>query len=238
MAHVPIYAHRGASGYAFENSFTAFIKAKLLGADGIEFDIQRSNDDVLVVFHDLHLARLTGVKKFIFDCSAEELGQYKLGYRFSRLFSSKKIPTFEEVMKWANEQQMAVNIEIKESLLMDPTPLIAALLTTELSGNSHFSSFHEELLQLVKVLRPNVETALIVTKKFNWDTLGSCTYIDVVHASKKYYKRRYLKACDYAGKGIRFYGIQGNEDFLKQPHPAVIGWITDYPDRVRKQQKQ
>ena len=236
MQHIPIFAHRGASGHALENTLVAFMKAKLLGADGIEVDIQRSKDDILVVFHDIDLIRLVGVKKIIYNCTLDELQQYKLGRRFRRWFSSKRIPTLEEVIKWVNEHQMPINIEIKESLLKDPTALITALRTMQLPENSHFSSFHEELLKIVKEIRPDIDTALIVTKKFDWNTLGELAHIDAVHASKKYYKRHNLKACDEVGMGIRFYGIEGNESFLKNPHPAVIGWITDYPEKVRQQQ--
>lgn len=236
MSLVPIYAHRGASGHAIENTFAAFKKAQILGADGIEIDIQRTSDNQLVVFHDINLSRLTGIKKYIFNCSLEELQTYKLGSRFFRLFSSEHIPTLDEVLNWANEQQYPVNIELKQSLLEDPTVLATALLKMELPLNSHVSSFHEELLRLTKEIRPDIETALIATRFLNWMTLGDLPHIDAVHASKKYYGRKYLKACDYVGKGVRFYGIKGNEPYLKNPHPAVKGWITDYPAKVRKQQ--
>lgn len=237
MSEIPIFAHRGASAYALENSFAAFKKAKLLGADGIEIDIQQSSDDVLVVFHDADLVRLAGIKKSIADCSVEELQQYKLGRRFSRIFSRNRIHTFEEVMKWANKENMAVNIELKKPLLKNPQILKTQLSQIEIMQNSHISSFHLELLQLVKEIRPDVETALIVTKKFDWASVGLLDEIDAIHAHKKYYKQMNLKTCEEASKGVRFYNIKGNENFLKNPHPAVIGWITDYPDRVRKQAK-
>lgn len=38
--NISIFAHRGASGYALENTFKAFEKAKKMGADGIELDVQ------------------------------------------------------------------------------------------------------------------------------------------------------------------------------------------------------
>ncbi len=60
---IPIFAHRGASGYALENTFKAFEKARKLGADGVEIDIQLTKDDELIVYHDLDLFRLTGKRK-------------------------------------------------------------------------------------------------------------------------------------------------------------------------------
>lgn len=238
LKRVPIFAHRGASGSTLENSFQSFVKAKQIGADGIEFDIHCSSDDVLIVYHDSNLKRLSGVDKYIDDCTAEELRKYKLGTRFGRFFAPKKMPLFQEVVDWANEHKMPVNIELKKSLLKNPTALILALSNLQLPTGSHVSSFYEELLIIVKEVQPDIETAIIVTKAFNWETISTQGHIDAIHANKKYYKPLILKLCDEAKKGIRFYGIKGNESFIRKPHPAVIGWITDYPNRVRKQQNR
>lgn len=51
--HKPlIIAHRGASYYALENSFEAYDLALTQGADYLEFDMQMTKDDVLIVEHD------------------------------------------------------------------------------------------------------------------------------------------------------------------------------------------
>ena len=47
-----VQAHRGASGYAPENTLPAFQLAVDMGADGIECDIHQTKDGVLVVCHD------------------------------------------------------------------------------------------------------------------------------------------------------------------------------------------
>ena len=47
-----VWAHRGASGYAPENTLDAFRKAVEMGADGIELDVQMTKDGELVVIHD------------------------------------------------------------------------------------------------------------------------------------------------------------------------------------------
>ena len=69
MNNIPIFAHRGASAYALENTLKAFQKAQKLGADGIELDLQLSKDSIFVVFHDLYLFRLTGVRRLVSDCN-------------------------------------------------------------------------------------------------------------------------------------------------------------------------
>ena len=43
-----VWAHRGASGYAPENTLEAFQKAVEMGADGVELDVQLTKDGELV----------------------------------------------------------------------------------------------------------------------------------------------------------------------------------------------
>jgi glycerophosphoryl diester phosphodiesterase len=53
MARRPlVLGHRGASAVAPENTLEAFVRARALGADGVELDVRRTADDVLVVHHD------------------------------------------------------------------------------------------------------------------------------------------------------------------------------------------
>jgi len=47
-----VFAHRGATGPAAENTLEAFLEARRLGADGVELDVRRSADGALVVHHD------------------------------------------------------------------------------------------------------------------------------------------------------------------------------------------
>ena len=237
MKTIPIYAHRGVSNSSVENTLAAFKKAIALGADGIELDVQLSKDGVLVVFHDMNLKRLAGKRRNVADCSFEELRSYKLGSRLQRIFSHHRIDAFQDILDWANEEKIALNIELKESLLLNEASLRQFLATIRIPKNSHFSSFHDRLLIIVKEERPEMETAYIITKKFNWAAISDYHFFDMIHAHKRYYKHQYLKYCDEAKIGIRFYGVTGSEGFIKNPHPAVLGWITDFPDKVRKAQQ-
>ena len=67
------YAHRGASSYAPENTMSAFYLGLRRGANGIETDVQRTKDGVLVLFHDDTLKRVTGQEGSIQDYTYEEL---------------------------------------------------------------------------------------------------------------------------------------------------------------------
>ena len=44
-----VYSHRGESKYAPENTMSAYYLAYLVGSDGIETDLRKTKDDVLVL---------------------------------------------------------------------------------------------------------------------------------------------------------------------------------------------
>ena len=50
-----VIAHRGASGYEYENSRAAFRRAVMLDADGVELDVHATRDGAIVVHHDAEI---------------------------------------------------------------------------------------------------------------------------------------------------------------------------------------
>ena len=54
-----IIAHRGASGYAPENTMEAFKLAIEMGADAIETDVHLTKDGEVVIIHDEKVDRTT-----------------------------------------------------------------------------------------------------------------------------------------------------------------------------------
>jgi glycerophosphoryl diester phosphodiesterase len=103
-----IYAHRGVSVAVAENTIQAFQRAKMLGADGVEFDVRLSQDTQVVVFHDTTLERMTvGVeKRCVADVPSDELCQITLGL-------GGTIPLLRDVLTWAETNNLALNIELK-----------------------------------------------------------------------------------------------------------------------------
>ena len=67
------YAHRGASEYCPENTLLSFYTGVYMGANGIETDVQRTKDGVLVLFHDDDLKRIFGLETSISDHTWNEL---------------------------------------------------------------------------------------------------------------------------------------------------------------------
>ena len=55
MRRPHVIAHRGASGYEYENSRAAFRRAVMLDADGVELDVHATRDGAIVVHHDAEI---------------------------------------------------------------------------------------------------------------------------------------------------------------------------------------
>ncbi|WP_102691432.1 glycerophosphodiester phosphodiesterase [Rummeliibacillus pycnus] len=239
MSRPLVFAHRGASANAIENSLEAFDLALEMKADGIELDIQTTKDDIPIVIHDLNLRRLTGKNSLVSSLSLEEIKRLRVGKLFVRRFKGPRILTFDELLTWHKNHPVPLNVELKESFLDNEKALKTTIEKCKDIRDLHFSSFHSELLEKAKRFAPNIETALIATKYLNWDQLDQLTFIDTIHANKsRYYRERYLDACARQGKKCRFYNINGNEKYITSPHQAVIGWITDYPQMVREVQQK
>lgn len=96
MYKTRIWAHRGASGYAPENTLEAFKLAIDEKADGIELDVQLTKDKELVVIHDEKIDRTSNGKGYVKDYTLEELKKFNFNYGNEK-YEEVKIPTLKEV---------------------------------------------------------------------------------------------------------------------------------------------
>jgi glycerophosphoryl diester phosphodiesterase len=137
-----IGGHRGADGYAPENTMASFKKALETGADVIEFDVHLSKDDRCVIMHDELLDRTTNGRGYIREYTWAELSKLEAGSWFDRKsetalaaleagklissnpdyqplpiptekFVGEPIPLLEEVLQWAKSVGIMVSIELK-----------------------------------------------------------------------------------------------------------------------------
>jgi glycerophosphoryl diester phosphodiesterase len=77
-----VFAHRGGSRLAPENTLAAFDRGLAHGAQGLELDVHLSRDGVVVVHHDRTLERTTNLTGPIADRTAGELARADAGYFF------------------------------------------------------------------------------------------------------------------------------------------------------------
>ena len=108
------YAHRGASEYYPENTLYSFYAGLEMGADGIETDIQRTKDGVLVLHHDDTLERVAGKDGHISDYTYAELMEMDFGAFKGKRFAGERIVTLDTFLDHFGRKPLTVALEIKQ----------------------------------------------------------------------------------------------------------------------------
>jgi len=112
-----VYAHRGASAQAPENTLEAFALAASEGADGIELDVMCCGSGEVVVVHDAWLERLADEPVCVLTTPLAKLRKVNVARHFAAWPRAERIPTLDEVLEAA--PSLRVNIELKEDRLDD-----------------------------------------------------------------------------------------------------------------------
>ena len=157
-----IWAHRGASAAAPENTMAAFRAAAAAGVDGIELDVHLSRDDVPVVIHDETVDRTTDGHGRISALPVGQLRQLDAGGWFSPSFAGETVPTLDEVFAWAADR-LRLNVEIKAV----PAGLaVIELLRAYPLARVLISSFDHALLERLRLLNPDLPLGFLVDSHF------------------------------------------------------------------------
>ena len=115
---VLVIAHRGCVGPAPEVSVASIHACAGKGIDGIELDIRKSKDGVLVSIHDSTLERTTNGKGRVVDHTAEELRQLRLRRGNGGpnvVVTDEPLPTLEEMLLAVKQHGFVVHLDIKDA---------------------------------------------------------------------------------------------------------------------------
>lgn len=106
-----IFAHRGASKYAPENTLEAFDLAIKQGAVAVEFDVKYTLDKVPVIIHDQTVDRTTDGKGVVRKLLFADIKSLDAGIFFDLKFKNVRVPSLMEFLdRYLN--QLIINIEI------------------------------------------------------------------------------------------------------------------------------
>lgn len=158
-----LFAHRGLSAEAPENTIVSIQSAIDFNVDGIEFDVHLSKDEVPVVIHDPTVCRTTTLKKRIRieHLTLNELQQLDAGSWFDPKFSSETIPSLSDILKLERKSTQFM-IELKKGTY--PAQLLVKNVAQCLKGSSNFivGSFDIEILTELLKLSPRIPTIGII----------------------------------------------------------------------------
>ncbi|HIT91051.1 MAG TPA: glycerophosphodiester phosphodiesterase [Candidatus Merdenecus merdavium] len=231
-----VFAHRGASGYAPENTLEAFSLAMEQGAEGIELDVQLTKDGEVVVIHDETIDRTSNGKGAVRDYTLKELKALSFHNHMDE-YQGVKIPTLREVLELVKPGKMEVNIELKTGIYWYPDieeKTIQIVKETGMENRIIYSSFNHYSIQKVLEKNADAETAYLYSDVIlNVDKYAKETGIVGLHPAVYHLKMvQFLDEYKKSGLKVRVWTVNKEEDmkdFMKADLEAVI---TNYPDKA------
>lgn len=214
--------HRGAKGYAAENTLASFQKAIELGVDGIELDVHLSLDGKVMVIHDDTINRTTFGNGFVNEFSSKELEPFG-------------IPTLKSVFELVN-QKCFINIELKTYETADKVvKLIEHYVAEKNWKHTDFivSSFDWNALQQVHFLNEKIQIGVLTSTDLEL-ALAFAKFINAYSIHPYYHLLTQENVSQMHSKYFKVYPWTVNEpeDIIFVKSLNVDGIITDFPDRV------
>ncbi len=228
-----IFAHRGASKIAPENTLVAIQKAIEFGADYSELDVFQTKDGEIVLMHDEDLERTTGKKGKIWEYTLAELKNMEVGSWFSAEFNGEPIPTLQEAIALARGR-IRLNIEVKIS--DHETDIVRKVIdivrTENFIKDCMITSFDHDAIHMVKELAPEVFAGFIFDEDYKGDVFGGNW--DALCCNRKLANRVMAKKAKRKGKKLFVWTVNEPREMEKILDLGVDGIITDVPDVLRE----
>jgi glycerophosphoryl diester phosphodiesterase len=230
-----IFAHRGASLYAPENTLAAFQLALEQNADGIELDAKMTRDNQVVVIHDQTVERTTNGTGKVRRMTLMELKQLDAGSFFSPNYRGEKIPTLDEVLERFGGQ-LFINIELTNyASPADALPKKAAELVLAHNLQEHviFSSFLFTNLVRVHRILPQAHVALLTIPGRSGgpvrSRIGRWVSPLNIHPHLKDANAGFIAAQHQSGRRVHVWTVNHRQDMQQLFSWNVDGIFTDDP---------
>ena len=165
-----IYAHRGASYLAPENTIPAFLLAVQHKADGIEIDVHLTTDNKIVVIHDERIDRTSTGRGRVKDMTLAQLNSYDYTCGFQKEYDKIHIPQLFEVLEIIKDNNMQLNIEIKNNVIEYANfeqMVIDEVKRFDIMDSVFLSSFNHTSMVKAKQIDGNIRTALLYSSKIH-----------------------------------------------------------------------
>ena len=223
MPRVLRIGHRGAAGRAPENTLASLEKAIALGADLVEFDVQRTRDGYLVLIHDKTVDRTTDGTGSVSRMTLATLRTLHAG-------DGQRVPTLEEALQVANGR-VGLIPEIKAEGIGEQ--VAAAVRHSGFSGPVIYASFHHPELLSVRRAEPS-PTTMALFKKLPKQPIARVREAKAasVGLRRDTVTERVVDMFHAAGLRVFVYTVNEPSDIQRMRALKVDGIISDFPERI------
>lgn len=221
--------HRGAIGYAPENTLPSFEKAIQLGVDMIELDARLTMDSEVVVFHDDRLKRLTNNPGYVYHKILDELKRLKVQ-------EGEIIPSLRESLLYIN-RRAKVNIELKGNgnLAKKVAEKIDDFIVEQDWDYKDFifSSFSPQVLKKLNGLNPELRLG-VIKRKFPLYALKLAQEVNAysVHLDYRVINKKIVAKAHGLELNIYVWTVNDEKFIEGLKKSGVDGIFSDYPDKI------
>jgi glycerophosphoryl diester phosphodiesterase len=221
MKRPTVIAHRGASGYEYENSRAAFRRALMLDAEAVELDVHTTHDGVLVVHHD---ADIPGVGPIAQLTVAEA--------RQLRIPNGETLPLLQEVLDLVGD--LTVWVEVKGLPPEHDEALLAILAAGPSPKRYAVHSFDHRIVKRLGEARPDLRRGILLNAYLN-DPIAALTAVGATVLWQEWQLVDAELVCRVHDAGAELIAWTVNEigDLERLVRLGVDGLCGNYPDRIR-----
>lgn len=230
-----IFAHRGASAHAPENTMAAFELAFDQGADALEFDVMLSVDGEVVIIHDPTVDRTTTGTGYVKDMSYRTLSMLDAGSFYNSEYRGETIPTLEQVLLEFGSK-IFLNIELKNDITpfdQLPTKVIGLIKQYNLQDQVLLSSFNPIALIRSRRQCSSIPIGLLANSGWKGATAlswpGRLLKFQAVHPYFNDVTAEFVQRAHNAGYRVHAYTVNHEEDMQKLFAMRVDGIYTNDP---------
>ena len=224
------YAHRGASEYAPENTLSSFYLGLLQGANGIETDVQKTKDGVLVLFHDDTLDRVSDSSGKLCEFTLQELRQVKI-YGNSTTGFYDRIVTLREFLEKFSGYDIDFAIELKGADVEEET--LEMVKEFGIMNKTTFTSFQYDYIKKIKELDRTARVGWL-TSSTDDEIITRILEIggEEIAPKAELITEELVEKWRKAGLGVRAWGVFGVALMKKMCQLKVDGMTVNFPDRL------
>jgi glycerophosphoryl diester phosphodiesterase len=221
MRRPSVIAHRGASGYEYENSRAAFRRAVMLDADGVELDVHATSDGAMVVHHDPELP------------GAGCIGQLTLAeVRRVRIRNGETLPLLHEVLDLVGDKD--VWVEVKSLPPAHDEALLSALSCGPAPTRYAVHSFDHRIVRRLGEACPGLRRGILLSAYLD-DPVAALQAVGATTLWQEWQQvdQELVHRVHDAGAGVVAWTVNEIGDLERLVRLGVDGLCGNYPDRIR-----
>jgi glycerophosphoryl diester phosphodiesterase len=223
-----VFAHRGGSALAPENTMQAFANGLSLGADGIELDVHLSQDGIAVVNHDATVDRTTDGRGAVSSMTAAALG--RLG-----------VPALGDVLSEFRDARVIIELKVNRKELAHA--VVGVVRRTDAVERVCLGSFGQKVLNAARGAAPAIATSA-AREEVRWALYRSWVrrpshgaayagfQVPEFAGTTRIVSRRFVELAHQAGLGVQVWTVDTEDDARRLLGWGVDALITDRPDLI------